>query len=314
MRSCFMSNVLLKESNFISAVIYINNEAREVNEFVNTIYRILNENFCLFEIICVLDGKFAYAIKIQDVKRENISVIHMGIKQGVEASMNAGMNLAIGDYVVEFDSTYKDYNDDLFMKVYKRALDGYDVVGARVPKSYSNIESRVFYKVFNAFSFLDDEIGTERFRIISRRAINRAESYSKTIPYRKVIYLASGLKVTSVEYEPVTTVKGNRPKDSFRKETAMDTLLIFTNIAYKMAMLMSVTMSVLMLAFLVYTCFIYFGSYVPVEGWSPIMGILTIGFCGLFLLSAFLIKYLQLLLKINFKNDQYFVETIEKLK
>lgn len=228
--------------------------------------------------------------------------------------MNAGMNLAIGDYVIEFDSTYKDFDDELIMKVYRTSLEGYDVVGARVPKRHSSLESRMFYKIFNAFSFLDGEIGTERFRIVSRRAINKAESYSKTIPYRKVIYLASGLKVTSIDYEPAKAVAGNKPKDSFRKETAIDTLLIFTNIAYKVAILMSVAMAALMLAFLVYTCIIYFGSYTPVEGWSPIMGILTIGFFGTFLLIAFLIKYLQLLLKINFKNEQYLVESVEKLR
>lgn len=73
-----MNDELLKENNFISAVIYVNNEAKEVNKFLKTIYSILDDNFRLFEIICVLDGKLAQKVKYDGIKKGNISVIHMG--------------------------------------------------------------------------------------------------------------------------------------------------------------------------------------------------------------------------------------------
>ena len=310
-----MDGNLLKENNFVSAVVYINDTSKDVGFFLKTIAEVLDKHFRLFEIICVLDGRIPFENIInEDIVQGHVSLIRMGIAQGVEASMNAGMNLAIGDYVIEFDSTYQDFDAELIMEVYRTALKGFDVVGARVPKQYYSLEARVFYKVFNFFSSLDDEIGTERFRVISRRAINRVESYGKTVPYRKVVYLVSGLKVASIEYKPSREIAGNRSRDFFRKETAIDTLLLFTSVAYKVAIVMSLTMAFLMLFFLGYTCFIYFSSYTPVEGWSPIMGILTVGFFGLFLLGTFVIKYLELLLKINFKNEPYLVETVEKLK
>ena len=309
-----MNKNFLKESNFVSAVIYVANTTLETEKFIKMVNKILNDNFQLYEIICVVDIESREKFELHRIADsvENISIIYMGIKQGVESAMKAGMNLAIGDYILEFDSTYMDFEDSLIMEVYRKALEGYDVVGARVPRRYSSLESRMFYKVFNTFSRLGEEIGTERFRIISRRAVNKAESYSKTIPYRKVIYLACGLKVAGVEYTPIIVTGKGQEKDSFRKEIAIDTLLLFTDVAYRVAMTMSILMAAVMLFFLGYTCYIYFGSYTPVEGWSPIMGILTVGFFGIFLLMTFLIKYLQILIKINFNNKEYLVESIEK--
>lgn len=308
-----MNNNFSKENNFVSAVIYIANTSLGTCNFIKDIYNILDNNFKLYEIICVFDGKMdtsEFDERINDV--QHISFIHMGIKQGIEASMKAGMNLAIGDYVIEFDSTYKDFNDSLIMDLYRKSLEGFDVVSAKIPKKNTTLESRLFYKIFNSFSKLGAEISTERFRIISRRAINKAESYSKTIPYRKVIYLACGLKVTGIYYTPIAQTNKSKQKDSFRKETAIDTLLLFTDIAYKVSMILSILMAILMLFFLGYTCYIYFGKYNPVEGWSPIMGILTTGFLGVFVMMTFLIKYMQILIKINFKNKEYLVESVEK--
>ncbi len=246
-----MSSCLSKESRFVSAVIYVDDVSPESERFVRAISNILNERFNYFEIICVLDidSKEKADIKRLTKDVENVSLIHMGIKQGIESSMKAGMNLAVGDYVFEFDSTFKDFDDSLVWDVYKKALEGYDVVGAKLPKSSSRLESRFFYRVFNTFSHLNQKIGTERFRIVSRRAINKAESYGKTIPYRKVVYLACGLKVSGIEYKP-QKMDEKRPKDAFRRKTAVDSLLLFTDVAYKVSMLMSIVMAILMLFFL----------------------------------------------------------------
>lgn len=311
-----MNNSFNKESNFISAVVYVNDYKDETKKFICDICNLLDNNFKTYEVICVVDGKSKELFK-NDVDyfcgKSNISVIYMAGEQGVEASMKAGINLAIGDYVIEFDSTYKDYEDVLIMNVYKEILrGGYDVVTANPPLSFSSFESRAFYRIFNYFSELKVNISTERFRIVSRRAINKAMAYSKTIPYRKVGYIASGLRVMNVDYIPTCNIK-KKGKDLFRKETAIDSILLFTNIIYKVSVMMSLIMAILMMFFLGYTCFIYFGSYNPVEGWSPVMGVLTVGFWGMFLLITFLIKYLEMLLKLNFKNKEYLVESIEKI-
>ena len=62
----------------------------------------------------------------------NITIINMGFSHGLEAAMNAGIDLSIGDFVFEFDSCYMDYDKSLIMDVYFKSLEGYDIVSALI--------------------------------------------------------------------------------------------------------------------------------------------------------------------------------------
>ncbi len=52
----------------------------------------------------------------------------MGYSHGLEASMNAGIDLSIGDFVFEFDSCFMDFDPDVIMQVYRKSLQGFDIV------------------------------------------------------------------------------------------------------------------------------------------------------------------------------------------
>ena len=71
---------------------------------------------------------------------------------------------------------------------------------------------------------------TERFRILSRRVINRISAMNKTMPYRKPVYAACGLKSTNLVYKVTANIK--EEEDSFiknyRKLLAEDSFIIFT--------------------------------------------------------------------------------------
>ena len=54
---------------------------------------------------------------------QSVSYFH-----GTEAAMNAGMDLAIGDFVLEFDACVPDFAAAEIMRVYQRSLDGFDIV------------------------------------------------------------------------------------------------------------------------------------------------------------------------------------------
>jgi dolichol-phosphate mannosyltransferase len=51
----------------------------------------------------------------------------------------------------------------------------------------------------------------------------------------------------------------------------------------------------------------------PVAGFTSTMLVLTGSFFGVFLLLAFIIKYLSILLDIVFKEHRYYIESIEKV-
>lgn len=309
-----------KEKTFISAVLYIHDNEKSVKNFLQVVDETLSETFEKYEIICVNDcctDNSVQAIKdfaSQKSGETMISIINMSIYQGLELSMNAGVDLAIGDYVYEFDNMSMDYDSKLITDIYRKSQEGYDIV-AVAPERMKHKSSRLFYHIYNKHSGSIYKLRTESFRILSRRAINRVNSISKTIPYRKALYGNSGLKMDILTYP--SRVEIGRPLskqvNESRRELAFDTLILFTNLAHKIAL----TLSMLLLLFTafsaVYTCVVFFGQHRPVAGWTTTMLLLSVGFSGVFLLLAIVIKYLSVLVDLVFKRQKYLIESIEKI-
>lgn len=308
-----------KEKNFISAVVYIHNAEERTAHFLETIITILEENFEHSEIICVND--FSSDASVEQVrlasataKSTNISVLNMSYFHGLEMAMNAGVDLSIGDFVYEFDSTKMDYDADEIMRVYRKSLEGYDIVSAS-PDKRERITSRFFYKVFEHFTDSAYKMNTERFRILSRRVINRISSMNKTIPYRKAIYMNCGLKTATLKYQCKDADKKNisdKKERKYRIKLAEDSLILFTEVGYRFASSMTLFMMFAAVFMMVYSLVIYLNSN-PVPGWTTTILFLSLGFFGLFGILTIIVKYLQLLVDLEFRRKRYTFESIEKL-
>jgi dolichol-phosphate mannosyltransferase len=218
-----------KEKNFISAVVYLHNNESLIGNFLQSIDKQLDENFDKYEIICVNDHSTDNSIqeikKIANCIKGALSIINLSFYQGLELAMNAGMDLSIGDFVYEFDSIVMDYPIETIMKIYRRSLEGFDIVSVG-PQSIERRSSKLFYSVYNKFSNTNYKIRTESFRILSRRAINRVHAMSRTIPYRKAFYANCGLKTDMIIYDNQSIDKGKQTqllKES-RKDTAINSI------------------------------------------------------------------------------------------
>ena len=306
-----------KEKNFVSAVIYVHNAENRIESFLKNVINILEENFEHSEIICVNDSSGDSSLaKIKEVsksvKSTSVSVLNMSYFQGLELSMNAGVDLAIGDFVFEFDNTILDYEPQEVMNVYERALQGFDIVSA-IPDRKERLSSRIFYKVFDLFSNLSHKMQTESFRVLSRRVINRISSMNKTVPYRKAIYAVSGLKTDQIIYKSkADKIEKNKQEDHYRFGLAIDSLILFTDVGYKFSLTMTLLMMLISIIMLIYSVIIYLTAH-PVAGWTTTVLFLAVAFLGLFGILTMIIKYLQLLINLVFKRKQYSFESIEKL-
>ena len=138
--------MLNKEKNFVSAVIYVYKSENRIENFLRAIIDTLENNFEHSEIICIDDCSEDNSINIikklsRDAVSTSISVVHMSYYHGLESAMNAGLDLAIGDFVFEFDNTILDFDSDELMKIYYHALKGYDIVSASPDKKLHRIFS-----------------------------------------------------------------------------------------------------------------------------------------------------------------------------
>ena len=317
-----------KQKAFVSAVIYVRNAEDRIGSFLASVIKTLECNFESCEIICVNDASEDESLKaIREAGRAAssaiISVVNMSGFHGLELAMNAGVDLAIGDFVFEFDSTRMDYSADEIMNAYRKSLQGYDIVSAS-PDTKESFASRLFYRVFDAYSNLHYKMHTESFRVASRRAINRIGDANKVVPYRKPLYAASGLSSSRIVYKPQINqapppaITSNAKRHAlaqerrYRAQLAVDSLILFTSIGYKFSISLTLLMCLASVAMLAYSAITYMMAQ-PVAGWTTTILFLSFAFFGLFGILTVVIKYLQLLVNLSFKRKQYCFESIEKL-
>lgn len=310
--------IIEKEKNFVSAVIYIYNDEERIRDFLVKINAELMRNFENYQIICVNDASEDNSLEVireigETITGTVVNVVNMSFYQGVELSMNAGIDLSIGDFVFEFDNMVMDYDLSLMMEVYNRSLTGFDIVNA-APKKTGRKTSWLFYTVFNRYSRSPHPLRTENFRVLSRRAINRVHSMSKTIPYRKAVYANCGLKIDTIVYDnDVSCTKAyNKEIKHQRKEMAADSLILFTNVAYRITILAAVFMMLATLGIGIYTVISYITEDV-VSGYTSTMLMIVFGFFGVFVILAVIIKYLSILIDLVFSKQKYTIESVETM-
>ena len=299
-----------KEKNFISAVVYLHNDGVRAVKFFKLLTEQLDAHFEQYELIAVDDACTDDTVPLlrdwaKDLTRP-LTFLHMSLFQRLEPCMNAGLDAAIGDYVYEFDTTDVPYPADMIFAAYQTALTGSDIVS--VCPNRTNGSSRLFYGVFNANSHSAYRLRTDAFRLVSRRAINRVHASSEHLPYRKAAYAASGLKMTDLTFEGRILDRGTG-----RFSLAADSLTLYTDAGFKFSAGITLIMMALALAELVYTLVIFATGH-PVEGWTTMMFVLTLGFAGVFAVLAIIVKYLSLLVDLIFKKQKFLIESVEKIQ
>ena len=309
-----------KEKNFVSCVVYLHDEGSSVKEFLQMICGVMRENFEKYEIICVNDGcmddtvEQVKAFLADEADKPVVSLINLSYYQGVESAMNAGSDLAVGDFLFEFDRCKPDFEPSLIMEIYRRALEGYDVVAA-APRFGVRRTSRLFYMVYNGGSRFKGKIRQERFRVVSRRAINRVNQMNTYIPYRKAIYMNCGLKTDTICYDNKELGRRHQGREERgnRNMLAADTIIIFTNVLEKLSMMVSVVLFGALLIMFGYLVYSIFSKVRPVEGWLSIMSLMSFGFFMISVMLTMILKYLSVILNMGFKRQRYVIEGVEKL-
>ena len=306
-----------KENNFISAVLYIHNNANSIKTFISKINAVFRENFKKYEIVCVNDCSDDNSVEIirecgGNLEGGAIILVNTGFYQGLESAMLAGVDYAAGDFVFEFDTLDSDYEATTIMDVYHHCINGCDIVGASSSTKLRK-SSQMFYALFNRFSHVQYKIKTESFRILSRRAINRINQMSLTIPYRKAIYANCGLKYENITYKSIPGTQAiHKLNSAYRQGIAFDSLIIFTNLAYKISLILTFLMICFSVFSGVYTLIVYLNGN-PVAGWTTTMLMLSFGFFGIFGILSIIIKYLSVIINLIFKKTKYVIGSIERL-
>ncbi len=306
-----------RENNFISAVVYVRNDEKWLEHFIRLLNRRLQTDYKKYEIIFVNDASSDGSVNVikqvsEQLEGVNVSVIHLRYFHGNELAMNAGIDMAIGDFIYEFDSVFVDYDEAVIRKVYDMALEGNDIVTA-CPDKGQRFTSGAFYYLFARLSEQKYEMRTERFRIVSRRAVNRIHAMNRTVCYRKAVYANCGLKEAQYIYTAAKEkTAAGKELTPYRMHLAMDSFILFTEAGYKIASHMTVGMMVIAFLCAIYTVGIFITGN-AMEGWTTTMLFLSLAFFGLFAILTMVMKYLSVIVRLLFYKNNYNYESIEKI-
>lgn len=312
------------EKKFVSGVIYLHNNENRIVDFLEKIIPIFQNEFTHYEMVFVDDYCIDRTIDIlKEWCSENkilgaISIVRMGLYQGVEVAMNAGRDASIGDFVFEFDKVLVDYDYSLVMELYNKSQEGYDIVAASAKGSGDGF-SKLFYNIFNHNTRDKIALQSESFRIISRRAINRIKSMSSYIPYRKMLYSTCGLKHTCIEYfsnvskKVIREYKRSNASVWERSNLAFKTFAFYTNIMEKISFILAMFFLLFSLGMIIYSIADRFVSDNLADGWASIICIMSFGFFGVFALITIVLRYLSIIIDLNFTKQRMVVEDIEKI-
>ncbi len=303
-----------KEKSMVSVILYLGDSPEESWTFLEKVCAEVESVFEHYEVVAVNDNRqktadYVRARYRQSGMRAALTLVNLSVRQGVERAMNAGIDIAIGDYLYEFDNIHAGMPEGIVAQAFRRSTEGYDIVTTK-PEGSEKGTSRLFYRVFNRFSHSGGKVGTDGMHLLSRRAVNRLHAINSYIPYRKAAYAACGMKMTNVSYTPVTPF---RSVEDDRVGKAMDALILYTDAAYRLSLFIAFFMLAVALIAGIYTLVIYL-SMKPVAGWTTTMVLSSAGFSGTFLLFAIVIKYLSLLVDLIFHNQKYLVASVDKVQ
>lgn len=299
---------------FASAVVYVRNDANTVADFITTLDSCMRKMFVHHEIVCVDDASTDDSAAIirctaRKIDGNSLSTIRFDHFHGREIAMQSGVELAIGDFVFEFDNAVLNFDPIALAEAYRKAIEGHDIVGVS-PVGKRKIASRLFYRAMKSSGGLDRLMDTETFRLLSRRAINRIKDMCQTVPYRKAVYFSCGLPTTIIACTSIG-VEQPRQDKAYRAETAINALLLFTKIGYRIALGLTLFMMAAALFMIIYSFICYFAG-ITITGWMTTILFLSFAFFGLFGILAIVIKYLQIIVNLTFRKKNFAYECIER--
>lgn len=299
--------MISKEKNFVSIIFYVRNSEKYIGSFLHRMLTNISNKFDNFELICVNNDSKDTSVQIvkevasgfQDKNAFVLNIINLSECISFEEAISIGIQLAIGDFIFEFDTPLIDYDEDLIIEAYNKMLSDVDIVAVS-PNKKPSVLQKLYYALYNFGVSRNKRIYPERFRMISRRAINRVTSISKSYELSVPIYKNCGLNTYNIFYKP--NQKHLRyDKEEFRERMSkgIETIMMYTCSIQK-----------IMLYIAAFFFLIGFGAFLANYMW---FGIMLSVFSVMFLIGCVIVHYLSMLLKHSYRKNIQMIKSIEKV-
>jgi glycosyltransferase involved in cell wall biosynthesis len=296
----------LKKKQLLSIIIPVFNEEESISETIKRL-KTLKKNFrnkINIELIFVNDGsddKTFFYLRNFALLDQNLKIISFSRNFGHQIAITAGIDLAAGDYVAIIDGDLQD-PPELIYDMYKKALDGFDVVyGKRIKRGGETIFKKVtaasFYKLLNYMCEFEIPADTGDFRLMSRQVVDAFKLMRERNRFVRGMIPWLGFKSSSIEYNREERFAGNTKYPLKKMLTfAMNAILSFSSKPLTIAIRVGFLTILLGLIGAGYILYLKLFTLNPVPGLTAILvsmvifngvQILLIGFIGEYISRIF---------------------------
>ena len=290
-----------KEKGYISLVCYLCNDADAIRPFLREIMPLIRETFENYQLVFVDDFSSDKTFETTKEVFEEInvpgSVLRLSQKHGIERGLLAGLDKAVGDFIIEFSCPIVDFPLNLIGHSFEAIKSGKEIA-VILPEKPLNFATKIYYFLFNKFSYLNEPLATERVLIMTRRALNSILSIDERIRYKKALLSLSGFPKKYIPYKPINNNYVEKRSFSEKILSTFENFASYTSIGSRAPLFLSAIFLVVSMVIGVWVIYNYFWvEDVAGVGWVSVMGFMSISFSGLFFLLGILSEYVTKILR-----------------
>lgn len=276
-----------RQSNdvLISVVVPIFNEEMNVRKLYKRIEETMNLVENPYEIIFVNDGSRDASMPIiLSIAEENSSVKFIDLSRnfGHQIAITAGIEHAVGDYIVIMDGDGQD-PPELIPTLYEKAKEGFEVVYAKRKSRQGEtwlkkFTAKLFYRLLSKMTKVEIPLDTGDFRLIHRKIQRVLKHMPEQDKYLRGQIAWIGFNSTFVEYDREERM-GGETKFSYSKmlKFAMDGVVSFSSWPLKLATILGFSVSLVAFGMILYSVYQKFFGY-TIQGWTSLqISILFLG-------------------------------------
>lgn len=263
---------------FISVVSPIYHAEKTIDELILLIEEQLKLITESYEIILVNDFSSDNSwLVIENNCQHNNKVVGINLSRnfGQHYAITAGLDHCKGEWVFVMDCDLQDRPDQM-MKLYEKALEGFDIVqGRRENRKDSFIKrlfSKLFYKVLAYLSGYSQQSTIANFGIYNRKVIQSVISMRESIRFFPVMIAWVGFKKTSIEIEHSIRNEG-KSNYTFKKlcNLALDIVLAYSDKPLRIIIKLGLYTSFLSFAVFIYNIYKYITGQIVVLGYLSLI-------------------------------------------
>jgi len=291
------------DSPHVSVVIPVYGCVMALRELTLRLHVVLRSISPSYEIIMVNDASpddSWSVIQVLASEDSRVKGIKLSRNFGQHYAITAGLDYALGDWVVVMDCDLQDVPEEI-PKLYQVVQSGYDVVvGRRAERKdhwFKKTLSKFFYRIFAYFSgtTVDNRIGN--YGIYAQKVIRSIRSLKEQNRSFGLFALWVGFRRIEIDIEHAARPHG-RSSYTFRKMAALalDSIVAHSDKLLRLSVKLGLSVSFLSLLFAAWIVVRYFLWSTPIIGWTSLIvsvyftaGLIigTVGIVGLYVGKIF---------------------------